>query len=240
MAVTHFRKIVDNFLVSTVNQESFPELLDPFRGAQAELAREQLQDEGTPVTNANIFARINENLGVPATTAVRAEAGDPAVVWDVTTTENLEIGKLDGWEFQIQHLFGDTGFGLQANLTTVSGDVSADRDVIGEQFALPGLSDSANLIGFYENERFSLRLAYNWRDEFLSGFDQFSAPVFTAKYKQLDANLSWFASENLTVFAEALNITEETQRVFVRYSDQFLRGNQYGARYNIGARYSFR
>ena len=240
VAVTHFRKFVDNFLVTSVNQESFPGLLDPFRGAQAELAREQLTAEGIQATNANIFARINENIGAPATTAVRAEAGDPAVVWDVTTTENQEIGKLNGWEFQIQHLFGGTGFGLQANLTKVNGDVDADRDVIGRQFALPGLSDSANLIGFYENDRFSARVAYNWRDEFLSGFDQASAPVFTAKYEQIDVNFTWFASDNLTVFAEGLNITEQTQRSFVRYPDQFLRGSQFGARYNIGARYSFR
>lgn len=240
VAVTHFRKIVDNFLVSTVNQESFPELLDPFRGAEAELARVQLADEGIAVTNANVFQRINENLGVPVTTAVRAETGDPAIVWDITTTENQETGKLHGWEFQIQHLFSTTGFGLQANLTKVSGDVDADRDVIGRQFALPGLSDSANLIFFYENDRFSARIAYNWRDEFLSGFDQFSAPVFTEEYEQIDANLTWYATEQLAVFAEALNITEETQRVYVRYPEQFIRGNQYGARYNIGARYHFR
>ncbi|MFU8814835.1 MAG: TonB-dependent receptor [Pseudomonadales bacterium] len=240
VAITHFRKIVDNFLVSTVNQESFPGLLDPFRGAQAELAREQLVGEGAPVTNANIFQRINENLGVPVTTAVRAEPGDPTIVWDVTTTENQETGKLHGWELQIQHLFGDTGFGVQGNFTKVSGDVDADRDVIGRQFALPGLSDSANLIVFYENDRFSARLAYNWRDEFLSGFDQFSAPVFTEEYEQIDANFTWFASDNLAVFVEALNITEETQRVYVRYPEQFIRGNQYGARYNVGARYSFR
>jgi hypothetical protein len=128
---------------------------------------------------------------------------------------------------------------VQANLTIVNGDVDADRDVINQQFALPGLSDSANLSVFYENEIVSARLAYNWRDEFLTGFDQFGSPVFTEEYAPLDANITWYARENLAVFFEAINITEEVQRTYVRYPEQFLRGNEYGARFNIGARYNF-
>jgi hypothetical protein len=128
---------------------------------------------------------------------------------------------------------------VQANATFVSGDVDADRDVIGQSFALPGLSDSRNLSVFWENERFSTRLAYNWRDEFLGGFDQFGAPVYTEDYQQWDFILSWFATPQLTVFVEGINITEETQRTYSRYKEQFLSGNQYGARYSIGARYRF-
>jgi outer membrane receptor protein involved in Fe transport len=55
----------------------------------------------------------------------------------------------------------------------------------------------------------------------------------------VDANVSYAITENFTVFAEALNLTEETQRSFVRYEEQRLRANQYGARYNLGMRYKF-
>ena len=101
------------------------------------------------------------------------------------------------------------------------------------------MSDSANLSVFYENDKVSARLAYNWRDEFLSGFDLASSPVFAEEYFQLDGNVTYNVTDNLAVFFEALNITEEVQRSYIRYPDQFLRGNQYGARYNIGARYNF-
>ena len=37
-----------------------------------------------------------------------------------------------------------------------------------EQFALLGLSDTANLTAIYEKYGFSARLAYNWRDTFLN------------------------------------------------------------------------
>ncbi|HSG96874.1 MAG: TonB-dependent receptor [Gammaproteobacteria bacterium] len=241
-SVTHFRKRVDNFIVSTTTQEDFADeggaLPDPFEGAQAELARQQLADEGIPTSNQNVFARINENIGAPIGSPIRAEPGDPNVVWDVTTDTNARVGNLWGWEFQVQHMW-DMGFGIQANLTTVSGDVDADRNVIGEQFALPGLSDSANVVAFYENDWMSARVAWNWRDEYLLTFDANDAPVFFEEYQQVDLNFTWYAMERLDVFFEALNITDETIRQYVRYPQQFDFGAQYGARYNIGARYTF-
>ncbi|MDX1570120.1 MAG: TonB-dependent receptor, partial [Xanthomonadales bacterium] len=238
-SIGYFRKKVDNFLVSTTVERTFEGLLDPYIGALAEQARAQLMEEGIQADDQAVFARINEILGRDTLGPVRAEPGDPLAVFQVTTTENAEVGNLWGFEMAVQHMFGDTGWGLQANATVVNGDVDADRDVINQQFALPGLSDSANLSVFFENELISARLAYNWRDEFLSGFDQFGAPVFTEKYTPLDLNVTYYVNNELSVFFEALNITEETQRIYSRYPEQFLRGNQYGARYNLGLRYRF-
>jgi TonB-dependent receptor len=238
-SVGYFRKKVDNFLVTTIEQETFEGLGDPYIGALAEQARAELMAEGIQADDQAVFARINQILGVDATTPIRPQPGDPLAVFDVTTTDNAEVGNLWGFEFAVQHMFGDSGWGIQANATVVNGDVDADRDVIDQSFALPGLSDSANLSVFYENELISARLAYNWRDEFLSGFDQFGAPVFVEEYAPLDLNVTWFVNNELSVFFEAINITEETVRTYSRYPEQFLRGNQYGARFNIGARYRF-
>ena len=136
-------------------------------------------------------------------------------------------------------MFGESGFGVVVNGTIVNGDVEADRDAIDLQFALPGLSDSANISAIYDKDGLSARLSYNWRDEFLGGFDQHSSPVFTEEYFQWDANVNYAVNDQLTIFFEALNITEEVQRTYVRYEEQFLQGGQFGARYNIGARYTF-
>ena len=57
---------------------------------------------------------------------------------------------LDGWEFNVQHIFGESGFGVAANYTLVDSDLTYDNQNRGEQFALEGLSDSANLVAFYE------------------------------------------------------------------------------------------
>ncbi|MEJ2401190.1 MAG: TonB-dependent receptor [Xanthomonadales bacterium] len=238
-SVGYFDKTVDNFLVSTVVQETFEGLLDPYLGAEAEAARAELIAEGISPDDQAVVRRINENRGTTIGTPIYAQPGDPLAVFDVTTTTNAEVGNLNGWELAIQHMFGASGFGIQANATLVDGDVDADRDIINQSFALPGLSDSANFSVFWENDDWSARVAYNWRDEFLSGFDQFGAPVYTEEYQQIDLNVTWFATENLAVMLEGINVTEEVQRVYVRYPEQFLRGNQYGSRWNLGVRYHF-
>ena len=109
---------------------------------------------------------------------------------------------LDGWEFNIQHMFGDSGFGVSANYTLVDSDLKYDNHDRGEQFALEGLSDSANLVAFYEKYGWSVRAAYNWRDEFLAGrFDGTGLPnpVYTEAYGQLDLNASYNVNDNLTL-----------------------------------------
>jgi TonB-dependent receptor len=238
-SVAYFRKKVENFLVTRTVEETFPGITDVYRGALAEEARAQLIDEGVSPDDQAVYARIISNIGGSLGDPIVGAPTDPLAVFDVSTTANEEVGNLFGFELAVQHMFGDTGWGLQANYTAVNGDVDADRDVVGRQFALPGLSDSANLSVFYENDMISARIAYNWRDEFLTGFDGDQSPVFTEEYSPLDLNVTWYATDNLAVFFEAINITEEVQRTFVRYPEQFLRGNEYGARYNIGARYNF-
>ncbi|MBS3745870.1 MAG: TonB-dependent receptor [Wenzhouxiangellaceae bacterium] len=238
-SVGFFNKLVDNFLISTTVERTFEGLRDPFLGPLAEQAREELAAEGINPDNAAVFRRMNAIRGAEPNAPIRQSPDDPLALFRVTTTTNAEEGDLYGFEFAVQHLFGRSGWGVQANATLVEGDVDADPNVVDQSFALPGLSDTANLVLFYETERFSGRVAYNWRDEFLSGFDQFGAPVFTESFAPIDINLTYNFNENLSVFVEGLNINKETQRIFSRYSEQMLRANQYGARYNFGVRYRF-
>ena len=131
VSVGYYRKLVDNFIVSSTVEDTFPELglTDPYIGPIANEARQQLIDEGIPVTDPNLFARINENLGNEPNTPLSNLPGDPLAIYQVSSFTNAEKGTLYGWEFQVQHLFGDTGFGVVANATIVDGDVDVDREV---------------------------------------------------------------------------------------------------------------
>jgi outer membrane receptor protein involved in Fe transport len=123
--------------------------------------------------------------------------------------------------------------------TVSNATASALTNVVG--FALVGLSDTANLVGFYENGGWQVRLAYNWRDEFLSGlFDgQGPNPNYTEAYSQLDATVSYQFNDNLTLQLEAINLTDETQRIHGRHQNQVLFATQTGPRYMFGLRYKF-
>ncbi len=239
MSAGYFKKRVENFLVNTTVVETIDGLRDVYSGPRAEEARQQLIDENKQPTDQAIHDRINENQGTPLNTPILPNEDDPITEFFVSRDENKETANMYGWELAAQHMIGNTGFGFQANATFVHGDVEADRDAIDQEFALPGLSDSANFSAIYDKDGLSARLSYNWRDEFLSGFDQHSSPIFTEAYAQLDLNVNYAVNEDLTIFVEGLNITEETQRTYVRYEEQMLRLAEYGARYNLGVRYSF-
>ena len=166
-----------------------------------------------------------------------------SVTFDVNAPVNEKDATIDGFEVAVQKTFGDSGFGVIANATFVDADVAFDNGSLESQFALNGLSDSANLIGFYENEKIQARIAYNWRDDFFNGVAGASSgtpgPVNVESYGQWDMSASYDVSENLTVFIEGINLTEETTRSFGRDSRQVIQAAQTGARYNFGVRYGF-
>lgn len=102
------------------------------------------------------------------------------------------------------------------------------------QFALPGLSDTRNLILFYEGYGLEVRAAYNWRDRHFTG--GVTKPGYSEEYEQWDASASYAVTDGFTVFVEGINLTNETFRSHGRDPMQLYNVGQIGARYNIGFR----
>ncbi len=167
-------------------------------------------------------------------------AGDPEIPFDINTTFNSEEeGNVKGAEIALQHVF-ENGFGLIANYTYTDGDIEFDRDNFFAQEPAPltGLSDSANLVAFYENDRFQARVAANWRDEFLA-FVGGGEPTFTEAFTQVDFSASYNINDQYSVFIEGLNVTDEISRNHGRSSRFLSRVTSSGPRYAVGIRGSF-
>ncbi|HEY5808818.1 MAG TPA: TonB-dependent receptor [Povalibacter sp.] len=170
-------------------------------------------------------------------------ADDPDYTFAVQRPVNNKEATIDGWEFGGQYFLGDTGLGILANYTIVNGDVSFDDTASPSenQFALLGLSDSANLVLMFEKWGFSARLAYNWRDEFLQNVNQggFRNPVYVEEYDQIDLSLGYDLNDHLSFSLEGINLTNEDVRWHGRSTKQLWRLEDSGARYALGARYKF-
>lgn len=162
---------------------------------------------------------------------------DPYSVLDVETAVNKNDARLNGWELAVQHFFGETGFGVQANYTLVNSNFEYDVASRAQQFALTGLSDTANLVLMYEKNSLQARIAYNWRDEFLS--DAGDEPQFTEAYQSVDFSVNYSINDNFSVGLEGFNIFDEDLRIHQRSSSQLTRLEIYGARYALTGRYSF-
>ena len=143
----------------------------------------------------------------------------------------------------VQHNFGNTGFGLIANATIVEADVGYDNTNLTEQFVISGLSDSANLIGFYEKAGVNVRLTWNWRDAFLAGTGQANVgaapPTYVDEYEQWDISVGYDFNFGLELYFVGINITDETTYVYGRDRAQALFASQLGPRYQLGVRYKF-
>jgi TonB-dependent receptor len=169
---------------------------------------------------------------------ITGQASDPLAVFKLSTYTNADANKLNGLEFNLQHMFGNSGFGVTANYTYVHSGLKYDNESTGTQTPLIGLSNSANLVGIFENDRITTRLAYNWRGEFLNGFGS-NGPAYTEPFGQLDLSVGYNVAKNISVTFEAFNFTNQTNRVHNRNGYALRSVEQNGPRYTIGARYKF-
>lgn len=176
-------------------------------------------------------------------TDVIADSRDPFFNFSVDTPINSETGKIHGFELQGQYFFGDSGFGIAGSYTYVDGDVGFNigADPNQDQFALTGLANSYNITGIFEKYGISARLAYNWRDKYLSRLNRQGSrnPVFVAPFGTLDLSVSYDINKNFQVSFEGVNLTGEPIRTYARDKDQLWFAQELKPRFYLGARYRF-
>ncbi|UAL11770.1 TonB-dependent receptor [Caulobacter segnis] len=174
---------------------------------------------------------------------ITANSTDPLFNFQVARPINNRTGKIHGFEIAAQHFFGDTGFGVSGAYTMVRGDVAFDNGASPgqDQFALLGLSDTANATLIYDKHGISARIAYNWRDKFLQATNRGNDrnPVYVAPFGQLDFNVSYDITPKLAVSLEGINLTKESLRTYGRDPNQLWFAQELDRRFLLGARYRF-
>ena len=253
----YFYKDVENFIGQSITTVSPFDIYTPFGGQRYNDAVAALgSDADANAIRQWIFANADPSTfeitgtdanGDPVGNIFGVPGEDPLVTFNVNIPVNQETATVDGFEVAWQHFFGESGFGFIANYTAVSGDVGFDNTQVPSsgdpQFAITGLSDSYNLIGFYDKNGLQGRVAYNWRDKFLTSTVGVSGaannPQYVEDYGQLDFNVSYEIRDGLTLFVEGINVLDQTTRVVGRTASYVNFATQTGARYNIGARYNF-
>lgn len=262
-----FYKDVPNFIGTATTQVTAENTRDPSNGPRAQRAIADLNALGEPITQQNLFEMVvsydegcqpgatfnacgaaygslpyNGLEGIENGADIIALPDDPLSTLNANFTANANDATLSGLEIAAQHFFGDSGFGVSANYTFVDGSVEFDNTLISTatQFALVGLSDSANLAVMYEKDGWQARAAYNWRDQFLYSANVGSnEPGYTDEYAQLDFNVGYNFSDNFSIALEGLNILGEDRRTRGRNSHQTLDLQIFKPRYALSGRYTF-
>jgi TonB-dependent receptor len=262
-----WEKRVSNFTGNEVVEQTLYGIKDPTAGPDVEAARAYLLANGMQcggtcsIDDTSLFTAtvMLQNPGTGGLAAydgslsqanvmeafdVLATAANPDYVFSVQKPVNNREAKIHGFEFGGQYFFGDSGFGVLANYTVVRGDVDFDDTLptSENQFALLGLSDSANAVLMYEKFGLTARVAYNWRDEFLAQTNVGGGnrnPIYVEAYDQIDVSVGYDITDALAVSLEAINVTGENVRWHARSVNQVYRLEDQKPRYALGARYKF-
>ncbi|MGV8836399.1 TonB-dependent receptor [Cellvibrio sp.] len=173
------------------------------------------------------------------------EEGEPAMQQDVAFAAgkpfNGDSASLTGFELAFQQIFAN-GFGVQMNYTyadTESTTTVGDFKVEGE---LDGVSKNTyNLVGFYENDNFSTRLSYSYRDDYISAArgGDWANPKMNSDFATLDLSMSYNINENVSVYLEGQNLLEEYGQTYWGDTNATHYYEQYYRRFEIGARFKF-
>lgn len=175
-------------------------------------------------------------------------AGAGGVTLRLDAPFNTGEGKITGFETAFTTFFDYDwlpgwagGFGIQANYTYIDASTElapqySNNQLQGQQ-DFPGVSEhSYNLVGMYERNNISARLAYNWRSDFaVEPRDIQGRQAFLRQDSlgTLDFSASYTPIENLTIAFDALNLLAGSQPI--RTYREFAGGN--GATFPWGRKY---
>ena len=170
--------------------------------------------------------------------------GEDPYLREMKATETVntnEVLQLRGLEISIQQNLDFlsapwNGFGGIINYSRVETD--------DDEHILPGISPvSYNLIGYWENEKVSFRLAYNYRDEYvLAGGGSFIGfeDRYVASRGQLDMSVIWRVTNKLQLIGRGYNLTEEIYEEYLANDPAKVRRmNWDGRTWALYAQYTF-
>ena len=180
---------------------------------------------------------------------------------------NQDEANIQGFELAYQQFYdflpGLLGnLGLQANYTYIDAEtnaplpvVDADGDGTPDSFErifrygvnnFLGLSEhAANVIGIYQSNEVEIRLAYNWRSEYLSDYRDFVTgnPIFQTDRGYLDGSFKWDINDSLQFRAQVANILDtkaNAEQQIDASGQRFGRTSFVGdRRIRVGLRYAF-
>lgn len=186
-------------------------------------------------------------LPVPGVVIIPAGNVLDGVVLTEDTPTNVEFldtrernglsGSISGAEIAFQKTFAN-GFGGIINYTYVN---SSQDDAPAGDLGFNGFTPhTVNVTAFYEDDRLSARVSYNYRDGFLvQENDVQSEPRQRESFGQVDFSASYELTDQFQVFIEGLNILNEDTRDFSRFRNRILTYERTGARYTAGVRAKF-
>lgn len=229
--------------------------LDPIRAINLDLSFEWYYSDSSLFSAAIFYKDIDSTIAresVENSSDLFLEKPDGEIEkWSVRSLENAEGTSLQGIELGLTHTFDSlpgllshTGMSVNYTYTEEPGKVDDDY---GDPLGRKGLSqDSANLVAFYDDKSLSVRLAYNWRSEFVKrqavslGWNSPNMlPEYESARGQLDLSANYSFNKHFKINFSAVNLNDSVSERYLKYEEMNNYLSESGRRFNLGLVYRF-
>ncbi|MGZ5198207.1 MAG: TonB-dependent receptor [Telluria sp.] len=202
--------------------------LDPVRSTNVDVTAEWYFAPKSLLSAALFYMDLRSIVaqGTSTGTYYNNKRGTQAA-YQITSPYNTS-GKNRGVELSWQQpVWND--FGVLANYTYADGQLDDGGELLNSS------KDTYNLTGYYENARFSARLAYSYRSSYKAGVDR-GASQHVAGMPSLAASVNVRLTDQLTLTFDALNLTNETIKMYAENTDRPRAFYSNGRTFYIGLR----
>jgi TonB-dependent receptor len=217
--------------------------LEPYKANQFDVGLEWYFHRGS-VLGAGLFRKNVSNFSVPVVLNVPQTVGGQSVtVQNYSTTAGGRNGVSQGVELYAQHTF-DLGVGFQVNYTYNKTNQAAitlgDGTELGKSPLVGSAKNQANVTLFYETDAFLARASYNRRGVVVDGLMN-GLNVYRDPYTQIDLNVAYNYTKQLSFTASVLNVTRQESRSHLGddTSNRFYSNSYAGRIAYFGANYKF-
>lgn len=148
--------------------------------------------------------------------------------YQITSPDNVtgkDTGFSLGWQ---QPIWG--GFGAQTNYTYATGSSSDGGPLVGSS------KNTFNVIGYYEWDKFSARVAYTYRSHFLVGLDRSFAENEDST-DDVALSLNYAISKKISLNFDILNLNNPILKYYAENASQPRAFYNSGRQYYFGARF---
>ena len=151
----------------------------------------------------------------------------------VNRATNGEGATVRGAEFLVQLPFYFLpepldGFGTMVTYSYIDSRTPV-HDAAGRTLTFPGLSrNNVNVVGYFERGPLSVRVALNWRDNYLMSLSAANTGIYSDAYTDLSTTLRYDFSKSLSLGLEANNLRNSKMRTYDGSTEGLRTNSMYG------------
>lgn len=241
-------------VVTSAESSGNPEL-DPWRATNWDAAVEYYIGKASMVNLAVFRMNIDSYVVTRTTNDGRYPDQDGVIRRTVPVTRPMqgEGGKVEGIEVGTKLSFKDflddenffSNFGLDTNYTYSPSSQTLPGTATGQPVKTPFFDNSKhqyNLVGWYQDDNFQARVAYNFRSKRLQDVFKNQFPIFQDNSEYVDVNLSYNVNENISIYANGSNVLGEIEDYYIQFdpnAKQYAYQNEFETRYTVGVRFKW-